>query len=366
MMYKIILNLIISINTFIYGLDNELFFNKISYDTVAILICINLSLYMLYIIKIKNENILLLNTIFMLVVTYFYNPCVIIFTILSVEYILVKKYDRAYLCILLLIYLLISIKININYSNIFLGFIGSMFIHNIIKYEEKIKKLEKFNYELKDKNFYLEERKKEENKINYNSVQSIKIEERNNISQKLHDNIGHTLAGSIMQLEALKIIIKNDEEKGFIILNSIIENLRKGMDDIRYTLKKIKPNVEELNMNKLKIMIDEFSQKTNIKTDLKLEGDLNEINLIYWKNILECMSEIFTNSIKYCNGDLINIHISVFNKIIRVHIKDNGNYEGKIKKGMGLLGIEERIVNLGGNVYFNNEDGFSNLIILRR
>lgn len=366
MMYKIILNLIISINIFIYGLDNELFFNKISYEIVAVLICINLSLYMLYIIKIKNENILFLNIIFMLIVTYFYNPCIIIFTMLSVEYILAKKYNMIYIYILLLIYSLSSIKINLGYTNIFLGFIGCMFIYSIIRDERKVKKLEKFNYELKDKNFYLEDRRKEENKINYNSIESIKFEERNNISQKLHDNIGHTLAGSIMQLEALKIIIKKDEEKGLLILDNIIENLRKGMDDIRYTLKKIKPNVEELNINKLNIMIDEFSNKTNIKTNLKLEGDLEEINLVYWRNILECMSEIFTNSIKYCNGNLITIHISVFNKIIRIHIKDNGNYEGKIKKGMGLMGIEERIVNLGGNVYFNNEDGFSNLIILRR
>lgn len=366
MIYKIILNLIISVNIFIYGLENHVLLNKISYPIVAILICISLSLYMLYIIKIKNDNLLLINIIFMLIVTYFYNPCFMIWAILSVEYILVKKYDVFYLYSLIIVYFLGAIKINLSYTNIFLGFVACIFIYNIIKYEEKIYKLEKYNYDLKDKNFHLEETRKEENKINHNSIQSVKIEERNNISQKLHDKIGHTLAGSIMQLEALKIIINSDEEKGFIILDKIIENLREGMDDIRYTLKKIKPNVEELNINNLKVMMDNFSKKSNIKTELTLEGDLNEINLIYWKNILECMSEIFTNSIKYCNGDSINVHISVFNKIIRVHIKDNGNYQGEIKKGMGLLGIEERIVNLGGDVYFNNEDGFSNLIILKR
>lgn len=366
MIYKIILNIIISINIFIYGLENDVFFDKISYQIVAILICISLSLYMIYIIKVKNEKLLLLNIIFTLIVTYFYNPCLIILTILCVEYILVKKYDVIYLYAFIIIYFLGSIKINIDYTNVFLGFVACIFIYNIIKYEEKINKLEKYNYDLKDKNFYLEERRKEESKINYNSIQSVKIEERNNISQKLHDKIGHTLAGSIMQLEAFKIIMKSDEENGFIILDSIIENLRSGMDDIRYTLKKIKPNVEELNINNLKVMMNDFSNKSNIKTSLNLEGDLNAINLVYWKNILECMSEIFTNSIKYCNGDLINVHISVFNKIIRVNVKDNGNYQGKIKKGMGLLGIEERIVNLGGNVYFNNEDGFSNLIILKR
>ena len=97
MIYKIILNLIISVTIFIYGLENHVLLNKISYPIVAILICISLSLYMLYIIKIKNENLLLINIIFMLIVTYFYNPCFMILAILSVEYILVKKYDVFYL-----------------------------------------------------------------------------------------------------------------------------------------------------------------------------------------------------------------------------------------------------------------------------
>ena len=150
------------------------------------------------------------------------------------------------------------------------------------------------------------------------------------------------------------------------MLDNIIDNLRDGMDDIRNTLRRIKPEQGQININNLKLMLDKFTNKCNIDTNLKVEGDLNEINLVYWRAIIECINEVLTNSMKYSNGELINVEISVLNKIIRLYIKDNGCYQGDIKKGMGLLGIEERIVNLGGDVYFNNEDGFSNLIILKR
>lgn len=150
------------------------------------------------------------------------------------------------------------------------------------------------------------------------------------------------------------------------MLDNIIDNLRDGMDDIINTLRKIKPEQGQINISNLRLVLEKFTNKCNIDTNLKIEGDLNEINLVYWRSIIECINEVLTNSMKYSNGDLINIEISVLNKIIRLYIKDNGCYQGDIKKGMGLLGIEERIVNLGGDVYFNNEDSFSNLIILKR
>ncbi|WP_195940071.1 sensor histidine kinase [Romboutsia sp. 1001713B170131_170501_G6] len=364
MILRIIVNIILAVDIFLYGMENDIYFDKVSYPICIALISISLSVYMLYIIKFKNIKILLGNILYMIIVTYLYPPSLAILTYMITEYIQVKGYKGRY--ILLSVYTILSIKIGLNYTHIFIGIVASIFTYEIMRYKQKILKLERSNYDLKEKNYKIEEIRKKENRISHQNVEAIKIEERNMISQKLHDNIGHTLAGSIMQLEALKIVIVNDREKGNEMLENIITNLRNGMDDIRKTLRKIKPNQSQVNINNLRLMLEEFSNKSKIITKLNIEGDLNEINLVYWKAIIECCSEILTNSMKYSNGELINIDISVLNKIIRLHIKDNGYYQGEIKKGMGLLGIEERIINLGGDIYFNNEDGFSNLIILKR
>lgn len=366
MIYKIVINLILFISIFIYGMENRFYFENIRYSLVIFFICIGLSLYIYYILRNENIRILILNIIYMMGVTYIYPPTILILGNMISEYILIGKYSKYYLIGTILIYILAIIRFGIDYNMVAMGIIGSILIYVIVNYEEKINILEKLNYDLKDKNYALEERRKLENKINYQSIELVKIEERNMISQKLHDKIGHTLSGSIMQLEASKIIFDKDSEKGKIMLDNIIDTLRSGMDDIRYTLKVIKPEQGEIGINNIKLMLDNFSNKTCKNTELNVEGDLSEINIIYWRAIIDCIREILTNSIKYSNGDLININITIMNKIIRVHIKDNGCYTGKIKKGMGLLGIEERIIKLNGDVYFNNEDGFSNLIILKR
>lgn len=364
MLYRIITYIALSINMILYYTESNLYIENLSEPIGIVIISISISMYMLYILKLKNTKLLQANILYTAVVTCIYPPLLSNLVFLITEYLQEKNYSGRYT--LLMAYIIIAIKIKLDYTNIFLGIMASISAYEIMNYEYRLLKAEKDNYRLREKNNNLEETRKKENKTAYQNIEAVKIGERNTISQKLHDKIGHTLAGSIIQLEALKIVITNDTEKGKEMLENIIDNLRNGMDDIRQTLRKIKPEQEQVNLNNLKLIIEDFSQKSNISTNLKIEGDLNEINLIYWRALIDCSREILTNSIKYSTGDLLNIEISVLNKIIRLHIKDNGAYQGILKKGMGLQGIEERIINLGGDVYFNNEDGFSTLIILKR
>ncbi|WP_164958210.1 histidine kinase dimerization/phosphoacceptor domain-containing protein [Clostridium estertheticum] len=67
------------------------------------------------------------------------------------------------------------------------------------------------------------------------------LEERNKIAQEIHDNIGHTLSGGIMQLEGAKLLLDIDLPKSKSMVQSTINVLREGMDNIRITLKNIKP-----------------------------------------------------------------------------------------------------------------------------
>lgn len=369
MILKIIINLILGLNVFFYAIEDKRYLDKLSTPIILTIICISLALYILSnlnFMKEKKVKILLINLIYTLIASYVFLPLLILIGPVAVEIIKSKESDSIYLYFSLIILFILQIKINISYTLISMGVISSIFIYESMKNEIKIKYLEKGSYNLREKIYNLEENKRLENKANYQNIEAVKIEERNIISQKLHDKIGHVLAGSIMQLEALKIIIDNDREKGIKMLDSITNNLRNGMDDIRTTLRKIKPDNSEIGINNLKSILDEFSKEFKIENILNLEGDLNEINFVYWKVILDCVKESLTNIIKHSDADLLNIDISVLNKIIRIHIKDNGSKVKDIKKGMGILGIEERVVNVNGSVYFNNEDGFSTLIILKR
>lgn len=195
-------------------------------------------------------------------------------------------------------------------------------------------------------------------------LHTARLEERNEISIRLHDKIGHTISGTLLQLEAAKIIFDVDPKKSISILNSCINNLREGMDDIRAVLRNIRPKEEELGINRIKKILDEKIKGTNIKGKVKYEGDLEKISFKIWLLFIQVTTEITTNSIKYSNCDLIAINLEVLKKFIKLEIKDNGIGCQNIKKGIGISSIEERVENLGGKLILNGDEGFSVIILI--
>src|SRR5690554_1273897 len=88
------------------------------------------------------------------------------------------------------------------------------------KYKEDSLLLEKYNEQLK------KDREK--------SVQIAILTERNRIAKELHDAVGHALSSSILQVESIKIISKEDLVKDK--LATLQDTLTKGMDDIRTSI----------------------------------------------------------------------------------------------------------------------------------
>lgn len=190
------------------------------------------------------------------------------------------------------------------------------------------------------------------------------IEARNSVAQKIHDRVGHTLAGSIIQLEAASLIMEQNSEKAGEMIRSVTHNLKRGMEDIRSTLRSIKPVPEQLGINRLKLICDEFSMKHSIKTTLSFKGRMDVVTHLQWKIIIDNVKEALTNALKYSNATLIEIKLEVMNRLVKAEVKDNGKGALSIQKGMGLTGMEERTEGVGGKLILDGSDGFSVIALL--
>lgn len=217
---------------------------------------------------------------------------------------------------------------------------------------------------MKSKNYHLYDRINKNLEYENQVIYTSKLEERNKISQQLHDKVGHTISGSLMQLEAVKLLMDKDKEKANMFLDNTIEVLRQGMESIRIVLHSIKPASEQMGVNKIKLMLNKVSSRSNVKCNLIYNGNLQRISYLQWKIIDDSLKECITNTIKYSKATKITVNIEIFNKIIRVEIKDNGIGAFKIKKSMGIKGIEERCEQIMGKVIIDGSSGFSVILIL--
>jgi len=294
---------------------------------------------------------------------FFVNPIFIFLIPMNILEIFYLKFQPRYvLIILVLSMVLINTRFLSEYIIIsLLNFIGYVFVS---KREFRIQKLLKDNEKLKEKSNKLVIDLNNQIQYKHQMLYSYQLEERNKIAQEIHDKLGHSISGSLMQLEAAKLIMNTDSVKSSNIIQNTINVLRDGMESIRNTLKNIKPDQEQLGINKVRLLLNDFKSNGEINVSLFHSNNLDSISFLEWKIIYENIRESLTNILKYSKAKNVKVDINVLNKIIKIEIKDDGKGCNKIIKGLGLLGIEERTMNLNGKLIIDGSNGFSVIVLL--
>jgi len=191
------------------------------------------------------------------------------------------------------------------------------------------------------------------------SEYTYRLEERNRISQEIHDDIGHAMTGALIQMEAAKRLMEKDARQAQNLLQNAINITKEGIESIRLTLKSLKPSTEQVGIHRLQLALGEFSAGNNIETIITHHGNLDIITPVQWKIIHENVKEALTNARKYADATQITVDIQVLNKMVRAEVRDNGKGAVKIKKGLGISGMEERAASLEGHVITDGSHGFS-------
>ncbi|PEX87314.1 sensor histidine kinase [Bacillus cereus] len=196
------------------------------------------------------------------------------------------------------------------------------------------------------------------------SEYTFKLEERNRLSQEIHDKIGHSMTGALIQMEAAKRLMEIDKVKSAELLQNAIHISKDGIESIRVTLKNMKPPTEQIGIHRMKLFIEEFAGKHDVNIPFVYKGNLDMISPIQWKIIGENVTEALTNAMKYADATVISIDIHVLNKMVKVQVKDNGKGAVLVKKGLGIMGMEERTASVNGKIIVDGTSGFSVTMLL--
>ncbi|WP_178023169.1 histidine kinase [uncultured Paenibacillus sp.] len=190
------------------------------------------------------------------------------------------------------------------------------------------------------------------------SEYAYKLEERNRLSQEIHDGIGHSMTGALIQMEAAKRVLHTDPAGAEKLLQNAIGISQESIERIRQTLKNMKPPVEQLGIHRLRNAVEGFGSRSGLQTSVVHSGDLEKITPLYWKVIHDNLTEALTNTAKYGRATSVQVEIRVLGKWIQAVVTDNGRGQAKIVKGMGLLGMEERTAAVNGTVIADGTQGF--------
>ncbi len=213
--------------------------------------------------------------------------------------------------------------------------------------------LNRVNGELQEANRQLEEYSRE-------SAKNAETRERNRLAREIHDTLGHTLTGIITGLDACITLMDIVPEAVKEQLSVIADVARKGMTDVRRSVKALRPDaLEKMELEKaLEQMMEETKKASGIEIEYCCSAELNHFNKDEEEIIYRIIQESITNAIRHGKAGRILIAISMEYNILYIWIKDNGIGCTHIEKGFGLHHMEERLGMLHGSLNCFCDNGF--------
>ena len=192
-------------------------------------------------------------------------------------------------------------------------------------------------------------------------AQKLMIEqERTRMAREIHDTLAHTLTTLIVQLEACKKLASMDPSRLPLELEKAQELSRSGFNDIKHTIKALRPQVMEDKSFFASIVSVINDTMKNTKVNISLNNFLtNELTLTSQieVDIFRIIQESITNSIRHGQASEIEITIKKESNMLQLGVVDNGIGCANIKKGYGIQGIKERVESLNGSVEFLSSKG---------
>ena len=243
---------------------------------------------------------------------------------------------------------------------------------------KKVETLERDNLKIRDDGEIKKEmlRKQNRNLLEEQdkSIYTAQLSERNRIAREIHDNVGHMLSRSILQVGAMMVVHKDDAIAGE--LKTLRETLDTAMNNIRESVHDIRDEAIDLEA-----AINEMAEPLKQKFVLNVEFDADKktVNKEIKYAVINIVKEAVSNIIKYSRNENVLIKFDEHPSMYQLIIHDHGNAGdtpehnsdeaglGKKKKvskgvekgsGMGLENIRARAEQLGGQANFSNDNGF--------
>ncbi len=188
------------------------------------------------------------------------------------------------------------------------------------------------------------------------------IKERNRIAREIHDSLGHSLAGILLQLQAAVKTLDRDEKKAREMLTTSVAGLAESVNLLRDTVHNIRPQ-EQLGLEHFQGIIQSFHF---CPVDFQHTGDLSSLSASHIQILSAILKEALTNASRHSQATQVDVNLEVRDKIIRLYIKDNGVGCGRVQEGMGISGMRERVRNAGGTISLGTDNGFRIVAVLPR
>lgn len=188
----------------------------------------------------------------------------------------------------------------------------------------------------------------------------VQEQERRSISRELHDEVGQSLGALLVEVGQLAKLIPGEDrvtQAQIAHIKSVAENSVKSVRDIALLLRP--PMLDDLGLvPALEWQAREVSRRSDTEVDVHSEGVSESLPDEIKVCIYRLVQEALNNAASHSSAKHARVTVNQHADKMDVEIADNGSgFDPARSRGMGILGMEERVRRLGGTFTVESQPG---------
>ncbi len=202
-----------------------------------------------------------------------------------------------------------------------------------------------------------------------NHLQNIREEEKTRIAREVHDELGQSLTALKMDLVCLKEELpdqQSDLQERVQTMSGLIDST---ITSVQRISSELRPQILDVMglCEAISWQAQEYQKRTNLQFDRNCEQV--SISKELTTELFRIFQEALTNVVRHSQADRVRVQLNQKDEQIVMEIEDNGQGMPLEKinapQSLGLIGIRERVLFLGGDVEFLGEPGKGTRVVVK-
>ena len=187
--------------------------------------------------------------------------------------------------------------------------------------------------------------------------------ERRALARELHDEIGQSLSAILMETEGAECADPPPGVRGH--LDSITALAEKTVNQVRDLALLLRPSMlDDLGLTPaLNWHARETGKRTGVDVVVSADDAIDTLPEEHRTCIYRLVQEAVNNAVRHASARTVEVAVRKERQKVNVTVRDDGaGFDTRFTRGLGLLGMEERVRRLGGRLKISSEPGRGTLV----
>ena len=190
-------------------------------------------------------------------------------------------------------------------------------------------------------------------------------EERKHLSRELHDHVAQVLTGLRMELGRI--------ERSSPAVASVVSDCKDLVDEMFKTVRGLALGLRPSMLDDLGLQaalewhVRDFMSRYSINVNLRMTGNFDLLPESHRTCVYRVVQEALTNCVRHADAHNVTVDVNANERELQLSVRDDGVGLNPARRGrgLGLIGIEERVKELQGTVVISPDGARGTTVAVR-